>query len=87
MAIFIYPKIQTGGGGDDMTEENLTSQINGERTVFSIANDYASGKLRVYYNGVRQVRGTSFTETTSDTFTLLFTAITDDYLVVEYVEI
>ena len=49
MATFIYPKIQEGGA--DMTEEDLTSDINGERTVFTVANSYESGTLRLYWNG------------------------------------
>tara|TARA_Y100000310_G_C20476832_1_gene712819 strand:+ start:284 stop:538 length:255 start_codon:yes stop_codon:yes gene_type:complete len=84
MAVFIYPKIQTG---DDLTEENITSEINGERTVFTLANNYAGGTLRVYHNGVRQVRGTSFTETSSNTFTTVFTAVSGDFLLVDYVQV
>jgi hypothetical protein len=48
MARFIYPKITQGG--TDMTEEDLTSEINGERTVFTVANPYEGGTLRLYWN-------------------------------------
>jgi len=83
MARFIYPKIQTGA---DMTEEDLTSYINGERTVFTVANSYEGGTLRVYWNGQRQVRGETFTETTSTTFTTTFIPLTGDFLIVDYTQ-
>jgi hypothetical protein len=83
MARFIYPKIQTGA---DMTEEDLTTYINGERTVFTVANSYEGGTLRVYWNGQRQVRGETFTETTSTTFTTTFIPLTGDFLIVDYTQ-
>ena len=83
MARFIYPKIQTG---DNMTEEDLTTYINGERTVFTVANTYEGGTLRVYWNGQRQVRGETFTETTGTTFTTTFTPNTGDFLIVDYTQ-
>jgi hypothetical protein len=83
MARFIYPKIQTG---DNMTEEDLTTYINGERTVFTLANSYEGGTLRVYWNGQRQVRGETFTETTNQTFTTTFTPNTGDFLIVDYTQ-
>jgi len=84
MARFIYPKIVTGS--DNMTEEDLTSYINGERTEFTTANAYEGGTLRVYWNGQRQVRGETFTETTSTTFTTTFTPNTGDFLIVDYTQ-
>ena len=84
MARFIYPKITQGG--TDMTEEDLTSDINGERTVFTVANSYEGGTLRVYWNGQRQVRGETFNETTSTTFTTTFTPNTGDFLIIDYTQ-
>lgn len=84
MATFIYPKIQEGGA--DMTEEDLTSDINGERTVFTVANSYEGGTLRVYWNGQRQVRGETFSETTSTTFTTTFTPVSGDFLIIDYTQ-
>ena len=84
MATFIYPKIQEGGA--DMTEEDLTSDINGERTVFTVANSYESGTLRLYWNGQRQVRGETFSETTSTTFTTTFVPVVGDFLIIDYTQ-
>ena len=58
--VFIF----SGTGGGDMTKENLTSQVDSERTQFQISGNYQTNSLRVYYNGVRQVQGEHFTEVT-----------------------
>ena len=81
MAGFIYT-VTTGG--EEMKKQNVTSQINGTRTTFTVQEEYKTGSLRVYYNGVRQIEDETFTETTSTTFTLTFTTITGDYLSIDY---
>jgi len=81
MAGFIYT-VTTGS--EEMKKENLTSQINGSRTTFTVQEEYKTGTLRVYYNGVRQIEDETFTETTSTTFTLTFQTITGDYLSIDY---
>jgi hypothetical protein len=83
MAIFIYPKIQEG---TDMTEEDVTNEINGERTTFTVANSYEGGTLRVYWNGQRQVRGETFTEDTATTFTTTFTPVVGDFIIIDYTQ-
>lgn len=81
MAGYVYT-IQTGG--EEMKKENITSQINGTRTTFTVSEEYKSGSLRVYYNGIRQIEDETFTETSSTSFTLTFTTITGDYLTIDY---
>jgi len=81
MAGFIYT---VSTGSEEVKKENLTSQINGTRTTFTVQEEYKTGSLRVYYNGVRQIEDETFTETTSTTFTLTFTTITGDYLSIDY---
>ena len=81
MGGFIYT-VTTGS--EEVKKENLTSQINGTRTTFTVQEEYKTGSLRVYYNGVRQIEDETFTETTSTTFTLTFTTITGDYLSIDY---
>jgi len=73
------------GGASNMKKANLTSQINGERTGFTIPENYSSGSLRVYYNGVRQVSGETFSETNATSFNLNFTPQVGDYLTVDYI--
>tara|TARA_R100000406_G_scaffold58618_1_gene40518 strand:+ start:298 stop:549 length:252 start_codon:yes stop_codon:yes gene_type:complete len=74
-----------GGGASNMQKANLTSQIDGSTTVFTVPEAYASGSLRVYWNGVRQVVTVTWTETTSTTFTTQFTPQDGDYLTIDYI--
>ena len=73
-----------GGGGSDMVKADLTSQIDGEKTIFIVPEVYTSGSLRVYYNGIRQVLNVTFTETTTTTFTLNFIPESGNYLTIDY---
>lgn len=82
MAAFIYT-VSTGNE-EEMKKQNVTSQINGSRTTFTVQEEYKTGSLRVYYNGVRQIEDETFTETTSTTFTVTFQTITGDFLSIDY---
>jgi hypothetical protein len=79
---------QSGGaGGDEMKQADLSSQCNGSNTSFTIPEEYQAGSLRVYYNGVRQVEGETFSEHDTTTFTTIdFTPSTGDYLTVDYIQ-
>jgi len=81
MAGFIYT---VSTGSEEMKKQNVTSQINGSRTTFTVQEEYKTGSLRVYYNGVRQIEDETFSETTSTTFTVTFQTITGDYLSIDY---
>jgi len=67
-----------------MKKEDLTSQIDGTKTTFIVSEDYKTGSLRVYYNGVRQIEDVTFSETTASTFTLNFQTEIGDYLAIDY---
>ena len=77
--------IMGSGGGESMTKENLSSQVNNLRTTFILTGSYTTNSLRVYYNGVRQVQGEHFTELTDQTFSVTFTPQTGDFINVEYI--
>lgn len=75
------------GTGEEMRQADLSSQCNGERTSFTVPENYKAGSLRVYYNGVRQVEGETFSEHNATTFiTTDFTPDTGDYLTVDYIQ-
>ena len=74
-----------GSGGSNMQKADLTSQVDGSTQVFTVPEVYASGSLRVYWNGVRQVVTVSYTETSSSTFTTQFTPQDGDYLTIDYI--
>jgi len=81
MATFIYTNTTSG---EEMKKEDLTSQIDGTKTTFIVSEDYKTGSLRVYYNGVRQIEDVTFSETTASTFTLNFQTAIGDYLAIDY---
>lgn len=67
-----------------MKKEDLTSQVNSSNQTFTVSEDYKTGSLRVYWNGVRQIESVTFSESTSSTFSTTFTANTGDYLTIDY---
>lgn len=74
------------GDGAEMKQADLSSQCNGSNTSFTLPEEYQAGSLRVYYNGVRQVEGETFSEHNTTTFTTTdFTPETGDYLTVDYI--
>lgn len=52
--------------------EVMTGTIDGSNTVFTTAVAFATGKLRVYLNGVRQILGDDYTVTGADEITFTF---------------
>ena len=77
---------ESGEGGETMKQADLSSQCNGSNTSFTLPENYQAGSLRVYYNGVRQVEGETFSEHNTTTFTTTdFTPETGDYLTVDYI--
>lgn len=52
--------------------EVATGTIDGSNTVFTTANNFATGKLAVYLNGVRQVLGDDYTVTDVNEVTFTF---------------
>ena len=77
---------ESSEGGEAMKQADLSSQCNGSNTSFTLPENYQAGSLRVYYNGVRQVEGETFSEHNTTTFTTTdFTPETGDYLTVDYI--
>lgn len=52
--------------------EVMTGAIDNANTVFTTAVVFATGKLRVYLNGVRQILGDDYTVTGTDEITMTF---------------
>ena len=67
--------------------ENLTSQINGSRTDFTVSSAYHAGSLKVYLNGLRQIAagtGQNITEISTTVFRISEAPLSGDLLVVDY---
>jgi len=52
--------------------EVMVGTIDSSNTVFVTATDFATGKLRVYLNGVRQILGDDYSVTGTDEITMTF---------------
>ena len=68
--------------GSDLVFENLTSQINGSRTTFTLNQAADVERIFVYYNGL--LSNIDISSKTQTTFTLGFTPLADDTLQVIY---
>ena len=79
MARFAYI-INQGGGTLEI--ENLSSQVDGEKTIFTLSTTYKAGSLRVYFQGARQTG--QFTELNSTQFQLNFVPPIGTKLSVDY---
>ena len=64
-------------------EENVTSQIDGSKTLFTTKRAYKKGTLQVIWNGQVQYEGT-ISEVSSTTFRTTFTATSGDVLIITY---
>lgn len=84
---FAYILPDGSGAADKMKQADLTSQVNGERNVFTVPENYQTGTIRVYYNGLRQVKNDHFTEPNQNQVTLLFTPQTGDFITVDYIPV
>tara|TARA_R110002012_G_scaffold195375_2_gene363590 strand:- start:1099 stop:1356 length:258 start_codon:yes stop_codon:yes gene_type:complete len=83
MAYFLYSS--SSSSDSEMKQADLTSQITGSNQSYTLPEDYVSGSLRVYWNGVRQVVGESFSEHNATVFNTVFTAESGDFITVDYV--
>ena len=70
--------------GSEVTED-LTSQVNGQNTTFTTANNYVTSKIRVYYNGVRQIIGDEVHENAQRNAVVFdFAPLSGDKVLVDY---
>ncbi len=75
-----------GGGGTNTakTEEDLTSQIDGSNTTFTINSSFVASSIDVYYNGIKQRVTEEFTVVNSTTIQTTFTPTANSKLTVAY---
>lgn len=82
----IGSQVMISGSSSLTTDETPTGTVNGSNTSFTTAKPYVANTLQVYINGVKQKRGTHFSEVTptSGTFTISDAPLTGDDVMVEY---
>lgn len=74
--------------GQNVFNEELTSQIDGITDTFTTANNYISGTLRVYVNGARRSPGIGkdFVEVSANTFQLNFIPTSEQTIIIDYIK-
>lgn len=74
------------GTNSTTTSEVPTGSVNSSNTAFTTARAYIAGSLKVFINGLAQIRGTDYTETTpgSGIFTMIVAPTTGDAIFVDY---
>jgi hypothetical protein len=72
--------------GSDLKAEDLTSQINGSATQFTISEQFIATQVFVFLNGLFQgpPNGSEITINSSTQFTIATTPLTGDKLAVIY---
>ena len=68
--------------GSDLVYEDVSSQINGSRTVFNLAQEADSARIFVYYNGL--LVNSDVDSFADQSFTLSFTPLSGDNIQVIY---
>ena len=71
-----------------ITEEDLSSQIDGIETEFTLLNDFVGGTIRVFLNGLRQQKGVGndYVEEAPDKIKFNVALDVDDILLVDYIK-
>lgn len=82
----IGSQVMIAGSSSLATDETPTGSVNGSNTSFTTTKPYVANTLQVYVNGIKQKRGTHFSEITptSGTFTISDAPLTGDDVMVEY---
>jgi hypothetical protein len=62
--------------------------LNGSNTVFTLANNFVSGSVQAYLNGLRQKNvGNDFSETGANQITFVSAPISTDVIICDYLKI
>lgn len=61
----------------------------GSETVFTLpsSHTYVSGSLRVYMDGLRQIKDSDYTESSTSTFTMTIAPAADETLSIDYLKV
>lgn len=81
------PPGRDGDGINDVWGETPTGAINGANEIFTTALDYRATTTRLYLNGLRQTRGSAYTEDAPNILTLSFAPEPGDELTVDYIRL
>jgi hypothetical protein len=76
-------------GNNLVIEEDLTPQIDGIIVEFTVANNYVSGTMMLYLNGLRQAKGAGkdYIEVAPNKVQFFIAPDIDDELLVDYIKV
>lgn len=69
-----------------ITEEDLSGQVDGVATIFTLSNAFEDGTTRIFLNGLRQIRGTDVVETGPNQITFSIAPESGDTLFIDYIK-
>jgi hypothetical protein len=82
------PTGPTGPPGSGVIDREIavgaTDSVN---LIFTTSHTYQAGTIAVYLNGLRQLPGIDYTETSTTTFSMIAAPYPGDVLFVEYLEL
>lgn len=73
-----------GGGGNALKDANISAQIDGVKTDFLVPEPYLPGTLWVWWQGQKQLRGVTYTETGAVSFQTTFVPKVGEYVEVAW---
>lgn len=73
-----------GGGSPQVIGEVPTGTVNGTNTVFTTASAYLTNSTAIYRNGLRQLRGTDYTESGASQITFSTAPSNGTTLIIDY---
>jgi len=79
-----FSKKPDSGDKKKINNTDLSNQTDGATRNFTTPDKYESGSLKLYVNGLRQMTGLNFTETSTTTFLTSFAPLAIDYIEVDY---
>lgn len=81
------PRGETGAAGDNspVFGEVPAGSLDGINMVFTTANAFRVNSTRVSRNGIRETRGSSYTETGANEITFSFAPSSSDDIIIDYV--
>jgi len=74
----------SGGAASPLREEDLTGQVDGTTTSFTVSRSFDADSIQLYYNGIKQRKTNEYTVTGASTLQTVFTPTATSTLFVAY---
>lgn len=82
-------KLSAGTLVDIVTEEDLSSQADNSTILFTISNNFITGSMKLYLNGLRIQKGAGkdYVETAPNQITFAIAPLVDDIILADYIKV